>query len=812
MQRRSPWLRLSLVIFGVMLFSLALLAPPALAINPNVSNIQPDGMQRGVETELTITGRNIGDAQELLFYSSGIQVNSIEAVKDNTVKAKVTVAPDCRLGIHALRLRTATGLSDLRTLMVGNFAEVKEVEPNNDFAAPQPVAMNVTLSGVVQNEDVDNFVVELKKGQRLNAELEGLRLGKTFFDPYLAILTPAGIELAKSDDAPLLNQDCLCSILAPEDGKYIVQVRESSFGGNGNCTYRLHIGSFPRPTAVYPGGGKPGETLEVRWLGDAGGEFTSQVTLPKDLGSNDGFLVAQDSSGQAPSPNPIRVIDLQNSLETEPNDEVAQATPAVVPGALNGIIQQKGDVDFFKFTAKKGQQFDVRVHARKSLRSPLDSVLGLHNSKGGNAGNNDDSGGPDSYVKFNVPADGEYLISVRDQLMAGGPDYVYRVEVTEVKPTLEVRLPERRRYVETTLTVPSGNRMALMFNVQRQGVNGELVIDANALPPGMKIEAFPLGEGKTDVPVIFSAAAGAAPAGSLVDMMAKTTDPKMPVVGHLAQRTMLIRGNNNNDVWGHDAERMAAVIAEAAPFSLQIVQPKAPLARNGSMGLKVVATRDPEFKAAISLRLLYNPPGVGSSTNVTIPEGQTEAIIPLTANAGASIGQWKLVVTGTAPHAGGTVEVASQFVDLSIVDQFYKFAFDKSAVEQGQTTDVVVKIEHLQEFPGQAKCELVGLPSGTTTTPVEFNKDTAEIVFKVTSVKDARPGRYTTLVCVSKFAFQGDEVTQTLGGGELRIDAPLPPKASAKPVAKAEAKKPAPAKRLSRLEQLRLEQAEQEKK
>ena len=80
----------------------------------------------------------------------------------------------------------------------------------------------------------------------------------------------------------MLNQDCVASIVAPEDGKYVVQVRETSFGGNGACTYRLHVGGFPRPTAVYPAGGKPGETLQVRWIGDARGEFAQQVTLPTD--------------------------------------------------------------------------------------------------------------------------------------------------------------------------------------------------------------------------------------------------------------------------------------------------------------------------------------------------------------------------------------------------------------------------------------------------------------------------------------------------------------------------------------------------
>ena len=819
MERCSQRLRLQAALpFAMALCVAFCLATSAGAVDPQVGNIEPDGLQRGVETELTISGARLADAQELLFYSPGITVSGLVPVNENSFKAKVTAAPDCRLGIHAVRIRSATGVSNLRTFTVGNFAEVKEVEPNNDFTAPQPVAMNVTISAVVQNEDVDHFVVELKKGQRLNAELEGIRLGKTFFDPYVAILNAARFELARSDDAALLNQDCLCSIVAPEDGKYIVQVRESSFGGNGNCTYRLHVGSFPRPSAVYPAGGKPGEALQVRWIGDAAGDFTSQVTLPPANETNTDGLVAQDASGLAPSPNPIRVVDLQNSLEVEPNNDVATASLGVAPGALNGIIEKPDDQDFFKFAAKKGQQLDVRVYARDPLRSPLDSVLVLYDAKGKQISTNDDSSGVDSYLKFGVPADGDYLLSVGDQLKDGGPGYVYRVEISEVKPSVNVLLPERQQYIPTTLTVPRGNRMALMVSVQRQNFGGDLALEAVGFPTGMTLEALPLIAAKNEVPVIFTATADAAPAGALANLVAKSTDPKTPVVGEFKQRTMLIRGQNNTDVWGHDARRMAAVIAQESPFKIEIVQPKAPLVRNGSMNLKIVATRAAGFTAPIGVRMLYNPPGVASSASVSIPEGQTEALIPLTANGGAAIGPWKIVVTGSAPHQGANVEVATQFADLNVSDQFYKFVFEKTAVEQGQTAEVVVKVEKLQDFEGNAKCELVGLPAGSSTTPIEFNKDSKELIFKVAVVKDARPGRYTTLVCVTKFAVQGEEVTHTLGGGELRIDAPLPPKPDApKPAATtaatpAKPAAPAETKRLSRLEQLRLEREKDAKK
>ncbi|MCA9266835.1 MAG: PPC domain-containing protein, partial [Planctomycetales bacterium] len=344
---------------------------------------------------------------------------------------------------HALRVRTETGVSNLRLFSVGALPQVNEAEPNNDFAAPQAIALNTTVCGVVQSEDVDYFVVEAKQGQRITAELEGLRLGNTFFDPYVAILNEKRFELVRSDDAALLKQDCLCSLIAPEDGKYIVQVRESAYQGDGASKYRLHVGTFPRPTAVLPAGGKPGETLEVVWIGDAAGERKEQVTLP-EIAAAEGSLLPADEQGIAPSANGVRLVDLPNAMEVEPNNAVAEATPASAPGALNGVIGAAGDTDFFKFTAKKGDRYDIRVFAREVLRTPLDPVLVVRNAQGGGVASNDDNGGsPDSYLQFTSPADGDYFVEVRDHLKSGGPDYAYRVEIAAVQPRLSFSLPEK---------------------------------------------------------------------------------------------------------------------------------------------------------------------------------------------------------------------------------------------------------------------------------------------------------------------------------------------------------------------------------
>src|SRR3954453_22131072 len=113
------------------------LAAPALAASPSLTAVRPVGAQRGTEVEVTLSGARLGDAQEILWYQPGIQTLSITKVDDNNVKAKLKIAPDCALGIHDLRVRTATGVSDHRTFSVGPYPVVNEVEPNNDFAKPQ---------------------------------------------------------------------------------------------------------------------------------------------------------------------------------------------------------------------------------------------------------------------------------------------------------------------------------------------------------------------------------------------------------------------------------------------------------------------------------------------------------------------------------------------------------------------------------------------------------------------------------------------------------------------------------------------------
>ncbi len=205
--------------------TLTLVVPPVLAVSPVIRTMKPAGGKRGTEVVVTMTGQRLGDTKEILFYQPGIQVTKIEAANGDQVKAYFKISKDTPPGLYDFRLRTATGITALRTFSVGVLEELTEVEPNNDFAKPQAILMNVTVNGVAANEDIDYYAIRAKKGERITVEIEGIRLGLTLFDPYVAILNSKRFELASSDDSALVWQDGLVSVVVPEDGTYIIVAR-----------------------------------------------------------------------------------------------------------------------------------------------------------------------------------------------------------------------------------------------------------------------------------------------------------------------------------------------------------------------------------------------------------------------------------------------------------------------------------------------------------------------------------------------------------------------------------------------------------
>jgi hypothetical protein len=815
----------------ISLCSLCLCGSSVIAASPSLGGIQPRGAQRGTEAVLTFSGGRLTDAQEVLVYYPGIAVKKLEMVNDATLKVTVAIAPDCRLGEHAFRVRTASGISELRSFWVGALPVVEEVEPNSDFDKPQPIPLNVTVHGIVQNEDVDYFVVECKKGQRLSVEVEAMRLGVAFFDPYVAILDAKRFELATGDDSPMTQQDGGCSVVIPADGKYIVQIRESAYGGNGACQYRLHIGNFPRPTAVVPAGGKPGEELELTFLGDPAGPIKQKVKLPADDGNGMWRMHCQTPEGISPTGFKFRLVDIPNVFETPGNNSAATASPGAAvaapgaaPAAFNGVIAAAGEVDYFKFTAKKGQVFDARCHAR-GIGSPLDPVLYFGNAAGAAIVGNDDSGGPDSYFRISIPADGVYTLWVHDHLKKGGPDYFYRVELTPVAPSISTTIPRvdgnnPANQDRQTITVPKGGRYASLLIANRAEFGGPLVMGMGQLPPGVTLTADQMDAGLNIVPAVFEAAPTAVPGGFLTTITATHADPNVKVPSRTSFDANFVTNQPGQSIYSrHFTDRTAIAVGEAAPYSIEVIEPKVPIVQNGSFSLRIVAKRAEGFKGPITVFPLWTPPGMGIQGSAVIPPEATECVLPMNAAPNAAPRKWKTAITAVADAGKGPVWTSSQLFTLEIAAPLVTMTMERPAVEQGQTTQLFCKVTVATPFEGKAKVRVFGLPAKVTTQELELTKDTKELAFPIVADKTSPAGKHGGIFAQVVIDRGGELITGNVGGTELRIDVPLPPKVAVTPpmpnpmpmVTTPPPKKDAPPKRLTRLEQLRLEQEEREK-
>ncbi|MEM6278441.1 MAG: PPC domain-containing protein [Verrucomicrobiota bacterium] len=791
--------------------------PLAQAASPDLQNTVPRGAQRGTETKVTFFGNRLSDAEEILFHYPGISVKDLTVVDNRKVEATLVVAPDCRLGEHHVRVRCKSGTSYARNFWISQFPNVDEVEPNDDFNNPQKIDLNVTIEAEAKTEETDFYQVSMKKGQRLSVEIEGLRINNIrqniAIDPFVSILNKDRFEIASADGSSLLKQESIVSVIIPEDGDYIVEVRDSAYQGRGR--YRAHIGTFPRPSAIYPAGGMPGEETEFTLIGDVNGDYKTKARLP--LTTEEGtFGVFSKRDGLfPPSPNPVRVSEYPNILEDGPNDTIREPelkSAGDLPLAFNGILEKEGDIDYFKFNGKKGRNYRFRVYAN-TIGSPVDPVLNLYDSKFKSIGGSDDANGTkDSQVDFKPAADGEYYVRVTDMLRRGGPDFVYRIESETMEPRIDVTMPEMLRrdlQYRKQFAVPRGGYYAMVVNTARRNFSGELVFDLPALPKGVTWESGPIPKTVSQFPILLKAAPDAPIAGAMYELKVKSTDPNKPVVGTFKQALDLVRGPQNGvEYYTRYHERLPISVIEEIPYSITIDQPKSPIVRNGTKKLKVRAHRKDGYDKKITVRLLWKPPGITSPSTMTFGEKDTELEYELNANASAEINTWNINVIAESDGGKGVMMTAAPFVKLSVEEPFVDMKLSMATAKQGEKVDMVAEVENLREFEGKADVQLFAVPAHATVPIMKIDKATTDLNLPIQTTEKTPVGQHKNLFCTVTVQRNGEPVVHRVGmGGVFRVDPKPKEPAAAKPAPdkKVVAKNETKEKPLSRLEQLRLE-------
>jgi hypothetical protein len=811
--------------------TLLCLLTPALA-DPWIAGVTPRTIGRGVTSEIVISQWR-HEASRVLFYphatadavppAANTPAPGIRCVSTRFDSAKqqltcqLEVSADCRPGEYPFRILTAVGLSSMGTVFISPFPVIDESEAkantNDQPANALPVTPGVTVRGTLSNsaaDDIDCFRITCRAGERLSVEVDMVKMGDDLrwnpvpegYDTVVAILDPSGKRIALNDDSSLNRQDPLLAIRIPADGDYTIVLRRSMFVPEERA-YAIHIGQFFRPLAAYPLGGPAGKPLEVQLLGDPLGTVPQTLSVPEVTGTFAHF-------NEAPLPLQLRSSPFPNVLEA-PNQQDT-AVPDV-PVALNGILAAPDETDRFRLTVTKGQPLQVRVWA-SALGSAVDPSIRIRpvdasrtpgpaeiEVDDASLADRDIFGAqgdfPDAFdpsVIWTPKQDGHYLLELWDPRGAGGPNNVYRVEITPPVNTLHLGLswegykPERPR--RTSLSIPRGGRWTVRLSLypgQGTSINGPLELAVEGLPEGMRMTSPPLPALQSVWPMTFEADASAHLDAALIQVTARPTGDAPQFVNVNQQN--LQRVSYSHYPWRNiRVDRFAAAVSEPAGFAVELDPPKQPLMRGSELTIPVRIIRQPGCDEPLEMQCELAPSGVGVSPAEVIPAGATTASLTLSAEAGARLGSAPLYVMLTTTQARGgnaarsvpgdstygseRIRVSSPVVSVEIAEPFVTLASEPQSVRRGERLAYRWTVKQVRPFPGKARVRILGLPVGITAVGPEpaIDSSSTEVAIELEATDDALLGLVGDLKCDVRFSGDGEEISLRTGSGKLRID------------------------------------------
>ena len=227
-------------------------------------------------------------------------------------------------------------------------------------------------------------------------------------------------------------------------------------------------------------------------------------------------------------------------------------------------------------------------------------------------------------------------------------------------------------------------------------------------------------------------------------------------------------------------------VCESAPFSIRIEEPRAPLVQYGALDLKIIAERREGFNEPINVKMMWNPPGVGSLPDITIPKGSNSAIYSLNAKAETEPRKWKIAVLASATVKGGPVFVSSQLATLETAEPFVVGTVSPVIVSPGQEAKLICKLDQRKPFEGKARVRVLGLPEKITAADVNITSADKEVVIILKVDASVAPGSYRNFLCSADVMHNAHVIPHNLAAGAvIRV---VPPKKGEAPKKVATAK------------------------
>ncbi len=496
--------------------------------------------------------------------------------------------------------------------------------------------------------------------------------------------------------------------------------------------------------------------------------------------------------------NPILIeIGLQPEFtELEPNGGDVHDPAFTPPFVINGQLLP-GDIDRFRFSARKGRTYEVRVEGRSLTPFVADAVPGwiqltlqVRDSGGREVAYADDTRfEPDPRLRFAAGEDGEYELVVHDAIYRGREDFVYRVLVEEAvgggtsAQGPPIRLPDLPKVAEVEPNNELGSANAVTLPCLVQGRVDQ---------PGE--EDWYRFEGRAGQIVVLDVVARRA--GSPLDSVVRLWDGAGNLIawnddysekeGHLfltggvqthaadSRVRQVLQADGAYAVSIVDAQRGAGpayfynlrVSQPLHDFALSFVPSSMVVPSGGRVMLTVHAFRQDRFDGEIELEML-EPSGFRLESAV-IPAGASHADVTLVAPLETSTEPRELRLVGRARIAGKEVERQAGPADDCMQAFLYRHLVAarqglvvlqprrQAATELSVTHEVPIRVPKSgtvvvplhtasQKLPENATVELKRGPSGVKIVSVEARGK--ELLVTLTAEGDeATPGEAGNLI------------------------------------------------------------------
>ncbi|MBL8867858.1 MAG: hypothetical protein JNK93_20050 [Planctomycetia bacterium] len=667
LSRSLAFLALAVALGGTSLPSRAQPKPALPTLPPQFPTLTSPanlGVRPGATTTVTLGGTNLGDATEILVSIPGAKATiAKDSAKPASVGATVEVPKDAPVGLYQVRVVSKHGISNARPISVDDLPEVEKKPGNNKKAAPMPLPGPCVVTGAIAVESSDFYLVKVAAGQRMTFEALARRIGSPL-DPVVILHdAKSGREMPAlyADDTPGLQSDARVTHLFAAATEVIVEIRDTTYRGGGDYVYRLRIGDAPGATTAFPLAVEKDKTASVGFAGpgldgvqsaSVKGTGLAQLASPRRAAGAGGWSV------------PVLVSPHPELVEAEPNNEIAKANKIPVPGGVSGRFEQKGDFDYFAFSAKKGQKIEL-VARTYEINSPAEVLLKVVDAKGAELARSNPAQ-PTARAEFTPAADGEFF-AVAEHLNYGfGPSEIYHLTVRPTAMDFEVAVGMDRIDLSASgtanlpivgLTRLNGFNLPIELSVVSDALTGTLTIPpaANPQPATPLLMRVSLKSGAKPGLVPFTVKATAKIDGKDV---AKTA-----TIAEVVRTGLAALPNIPREM----TEQLYAYVAPEPLVSPTVTVEKASFDKGTSVKGKVVVKRAAGFAEEIAIAALGLPANVTAKLK-PIAKGANEAEFEIVAAANAAPGAANIVLRFTAKSAGRDFAYEMRVPDLTVTE------------------------------------------------------------------------------------------------------------------------------------------------